>query len=275
MKRVLMATLALLCAALPSSAEQEARVRANAKMNVVTDEDIRAEVNFGREVAAAIAGKYKIYQNEQSTRHADLVAKSLARFANRPELNFTVVILDADPVMAVSAPGGYIFVSRGAMAAMDDEAELAGVLAHEIIHVSRRHIVNELNIRGMDTSPAAGLSHLIGGASDAVKLALQKAMGEAMKIMFESGFKRSDEIEADTMGTVLLSSAGYDCQALDRFLGKLKSAEGAETAEIEKIHAPFDERRKLIGEAIVKNGLPEGGFRGRERFHQFMSDFIK
>lgn len=271
MIRMLVAVLALVALSLPSAAEQPARVREHAALNVLTDEDVKAEVNFGREVAAAIAGKYPVYNNEPATRYLNLVAKTLARQSNRPELNFSVGILDSDMVNAVSAPGGFIFVSRGALRAMDNEAELAGVLAHEIVHVSQRHIVRELNIRGMDTSPAAGLSHLIGGASDSVKIAISKAMGEAINILFERGFKKADEIEADSLGTVLLSSAGYDSQALQNYFARLKSVAASDTASIEKIHAPFEQRESLISEVVSKNGLPSGGFVGKERFDQYIS----
>jgi predicted Zn-dependent protease len=271
MRKILLAVFALLALSTPSNAGQGARVRENSKMNVITGEDVRAEINFGREVASAITGKYKLYNNESATRYVNLVAKSLARYSNRPELNFTVGILDVDMVNAVSAPGGFIFISRGALEAMDNEAELAGVLAHEIIHTSQRHIVKELNIHGIDTSPAAGLSHLIGGASDSVKVALQTAMGEAMSILFERGFKKNDEIEADSLGTVLLYSAGYDANALEHYFGRLKSSNASETASIEKIHAPFGERENLIVEIIGKNGLPSGGFVGKERFAHFIS----
>ena len=269
MRHPLLAAGLLLLLAGPSFAGQ-ARVRASAQINEITSDDIKSEIMFGKEVAATILGKYPLYRNEPMTRYANLVAKSLARFSNRPELDFTVGILDSDMVNGISAPGGYIFITRGAIEAMDDEAEFAGVLAHEIIHVAQRHIVKELKIRGSDSSTAAGMSRLIGGGSESVKTAVATAMEGAMKILFERGYKKDDEMEADKLGTMLAASAGYDPTALKRYFTKLGSHKSAETASIEKIHQPLDERIVLVGGVIEKNGLSEGGYIGAERFRKFV-----
>ncbi len=244
------------------------RARAHAELQVVTTDDVKSEVAFGREVAAMILGKYPLYRDESLTRYVNLVARMLARNSNRPELNFTVGVLDTDMINGFSAPGGYIFVTKGAIDAMDDEAELAGVIAHEMMHVSQRHIVKELNIHGSDLSPAAGFSHMIGGAGDVVKVAFVKAMDEAVNILFERGYKKQDEIEADTLGTELIATAGYDPEALVRYFEKIKGGQEKETVTLKKLHPSFDERIGWIKQAVEKNGLGgEGHKKGVERFN--------
>ncbi|MBI3794550.1 MAG: M48 family metalloprotease [Nitrospinae bacterium] len=265
MRRIVFALLGLLTAVTPSSAERP-RDRANLSLSVVTAEDVKAEIDFGREVAASVLAKYPLYNNDKATRYVNLVGKSLARNAARPELEFKFGIIDADAVTAISAPGGYIFISSGALEAMDDEAELAGVLAHEIIHTSQRHIVKELNIKGADSTAAAGMSHLIGGATESVGVTLRTAMSGALNILFEKGYKRDDEIEADSLGTVLLSTTGYEPTALKRYFEKLKAAKNTGTESMEKIHQPFEARTGLVDKIIADNGLPEKGFVGRDRF---------
>jgi predicted Zn-dependent protease len=271
LQALISAGLILLFLSVPADAEN-VRQRANAQAELyVTEEDVKSEIIFGKEVAATILGKYPLYRNEGMTRYVNLVAKSLAKFSNRPELDFTVGILDTNMVNGISAPGGYIFITRGAIEAMDDEAELAGVLAHEIIHVSEKHIVKELNIHGSDSSAAAGLSHLIGGSGESVKVAISTAMGEAMKILFERGYKKNDEMEADRLGVQLATMAGYDPTALNRYFAKLKTGKSSETASIEKIHQPFDDRIQLLSHTIDNSGLPGNGFSGKDRFKKFVS----
>jgi len=231
-------------------------------------DDVKSEIAFGREVAAAILGKYPLYKDEKLARYVNLVAKSLAQYANRPELNFTVGILDTDMINGFSAPGGYVFITKGAIDAMDDEAELAGVIAHEMMHVTQRHIVKELNIHGSETSPAAGFSRMIGGATDVVKVAFVKAMDEAVKILFERGYKKQDEVEADTLATMLIASADYDPSALARYFGKIKKTEGQETQSLKKLHPSFDERIGWISQTLEKNGLAEAANKtGKGRFN--------
>src|SRR3989338_3678250 len=123
-----------------------------------TKDDVEAEIIFGREVAARILGRYKLYEDKNLARYINMVGRSAAQYANRPEIEFRFAILNTDIVNAFAAPGGYIFITKGALRLMEDEAELAGVLAHEVAHVSERHIVKELNIKGTEASPSAGLT---------------------------------------------------------------------------------------------------------------------
>lgn len=247
------------------------RLRSNHADKWLTVEDVRAEIDFGREVAARIIGKYSLYDNDALTRYVNLVGKSLAQYANRPELDFTVGILDSNIINAYAAPGGFIFITRGAIDAMENESELAGVLAHEIIHVSQKHIVRELEIRGSDNSSISGVSRLVGGATDAIKMAFVQAIDKAMNILLERGHKKDDELEADAMAVVLTAQANYDPRALLIYFEKIKKNRGEEMASIKKLHPPFEERIKLIKKAIEKGGLSGDG-KGEARFKKNRSD---
>ncbi|HWR72808.1 MAG TPA: M48 family metalloprotease, partial [Nitrospirota bacterium] len=88
----------------------------------LVEEDVAAEIEFGREVAARIIGRYGLYQNTAVTKYVNLVGKVVAMNANRPELEFRFGVLNTDQVNAYAAPGGYVFVTRGALAKMQDEA---------------------------------------------------------------------------------------------------------------------------------------------------------
>jgi len=172
--------MVLLCAAFPAqlvAAESEAQWRKRvSSTDEVAASDITEEVRFGREVAARVIARYGLYENLQLMKYVNLVGKVLAMSTNRPELEFRFAVLNTDEINAYAAPGGYIFVTRGALAKMRDEAELAGVLAHEIGHVVEKHVVKELDIKGNDDSAVSGLARVIGGSSDSARLAFAQAV---------------------------------------------------------------------------------------------------
>lgn len=218
-------------------------------------EDVRAEINFGREVAARILGRFKLNRDDILTRYVNLVGHSLLRHTNRPELDFHFAVLDSDTINAYTAPGGYIFITLGALTLMEDEAELAGVLAHEIAHATEKHIVRELNIKGSEQSAAAGLAHLLGGAGDPTKMAFVQAVDMAMDLLFTKGLNKQDEFVSDEIGTFLLATAGYDPSALQRYLLKVKKSREDKLQVLYSTHPAFEERLAALALAISENGL--------------------
>ena len=105
------------------------------------------EVEIGRDIAATIAGYYGVVQDPELTRYVNLVDLAVASVDPRTDIAYRFAVLDSDDVNALAAPGGYVFVTRGALALMNDEAMLAGVLGHEVGHVNRRHVVKEIQAR--------------------------------------------------------------------------------------------------------------------------------
>ena len=172
------------------------RVREHQMKKDISVDDIKAEIEFGSEIAARIIGKYGLYRNDDLTKYVNLITKSLATATNRPEIQFTAGILDTNTINAFAAPGGFIFVTKGVIDNVDNEAQLAAVVAHEMIHIVQKHIVKELNIRGYESSAVSGLTHLIGGTTDTARVAFSKAVDETITILFERGYKKADEIEA-------------------------------------------------------------------------------
>lgn len=220
------------------------------------DEDVKAEVVFGRGLAARILGKHTFYEDEKLNKYVNKLGKALAQFANRPEIEFRFAVLDTDTVNAYAAPGGYIFVTKGALQKMEDEAELAAVLSHEIAHVTERHIVRELNIKGTEVSPVSGFARALGGGSDAVRAVFTQMVDRAAEILFEKGLKKQDEFDSDRVATTIISTAGYDPSALRRYLKKISGAE-KETKTLTDTHPSFDERIKNVDAILADNQLTE------------------
>ena len=260
--------LALLVTASVTVYAGNSRLRSHQLKQWASVEDVQAEIEFGREVAARIIGKYSLYKDEILTRYLNLVGKSLAQYSSRPELEFVVGLLDTEVINAYAAPGGYIFVTKGALDAMEDESELASVIAHEIIHISNKHIVKELNIKGSDTSAVSGLGRLVGGASDAVKVAFSQTVDRAVKILFEDGYKKSAELEADSQGVILASMLSYDTTALMRYFRKVEKIKGEQVSQFNKLYPPFDERISFIKSSLTEAGIDNSDLKkGKERFN--------
>lgn len=282
---VMTVVLAILCSVFPANpgwAEQGAGWRerspaqgkdADAEARLVK-EDVAAEIEFGREVAARIIGRYGLYQNTAVTKYVNLVGRVVAMSANRPELEFRFGVLNTDQVNAYAAPGGYVFVTRGALAKMQDEAELATVLAHEVAHVAQRHVVKELNIKGADGSAASGLARLIGGGTDSARVAFSQTVDKALDILFKDGYKREDEMQADQNAVILSAAAGYDPAGLVRYFTRLNASKGKQTEILDKTHPAYDARITALTEAMNSEGVKGDSLKNeKERFATVQKQF--
>ena len=152
-----------------------------------------------------------LYDDPALQRYVTSLGGLLQQTSEQPEPPFTFVVLDSPEVNAFALPGGYVHVTRGLMALANDEAELAGVIAHEIGHVTARHSAERYS-HGL----VAGLGAAILGAvidnrsvSDFANLAAGA---------YVQGYSRSQELEADTLGVRYLSRAGFDATAMSSFL---------------------------------------------------------
>jgi predicted Zn-dependent protease len=247
----------------------EARKRISASEDELSDvSDIEAEIVFGRELSARILGNYSLIDDEGITKYVNLVGKALALYAGRPELEFYFGVLDTEEVNAFAAPGGYVFITKGALMKMDNEAQLAGVLGHEIAHIVEKHVVKELHIKGDEGSAAGGIAGLIGGATGTIRVALDQALDDASNILFNRGYKVADEIEADRVGILLASIAGYDPLALREFLSNVRSFE-VEDKTYKGEHPVFEVRMREIDKALDEHGLKNvKKAKVRDRFHE-------
>ena len=115
-----------------SGYSQEFRLRAHHLFWKNQEANTEREIDFGRGVSAKILGKYPILRDERTVRYISQIGTGISAQLGRPELRYYFGILDTDEINAFAAPGGYIFVTRGALILMSNAAQLAGVLAHEL-----------------------------------------------------------------------------------------------------------------------------------------------
>jgi predicted Zn-dependent protease len=264
--------LLLLPAAVRAGDEQAWRQRVSAgDAATSSNEDINEEVRFGREVAARMIGRYGLSANDSLNRYVNLVGQVLARSTNRPELTYHFGVLNTTDINAYAAPGGYIFVTRGALDKMRDEAELAGVLAHELTHVNEKHVVRELGIRSTEDSAASGLARLIGGGTETARIAFSQAVDKALDMLFTTGYKREDEVQADQGAIMICAVAGYDPSGLVRYFERISAAKGKSTEVLDKTHPVYDARIALLKDTMSKEGIDPVAYKTRkERFAEAM-----
>lgn len=155
------------------------------------------------------------YQDAELQRYVRELGLALAGESELPELDWRFTVLDTPIVNAFALPGGYVYVSRGLVELADNEAELAGVLAHEIGHVTARHSAERYG--GQILAGVAGLAAgiLLGGEAARVTSALGNVA--------LSGYSRSQEFEADTLGVRYIAQAGYDPEAMAGFLETMQA----------------------------------------------------
>ena len=139
----------------------------------------------------------------------------MAQGSTRPNLPWTFIVLDTDGVNAFAAPGGYVHITTGLLALIKNEAELAGVLGHEIIHITEKH-----TIRAIQKSKAVqmGAAETLSGSS----ALMQRAVTATYDNIVDRGFGRADENEADEKGVALANKTGYAPNGLVAFLTTLK-----------------------------------------------------
>lgn len=207
-------------------------------------------------VAARVLGRFPLQADEALTRYLNLIGTALAAHSSHSDLNFHFALLDSDTVNAYSAPGGYIFITRGALLQAQDKSELAGIMAHEIVHISERHIVKALSIRASDSGSSVGLGRLLSGSSDTARVAFGQAVDQAVVILFERGYNQQDELEADQVTTLLLAQSGYDPLALHRYLERAQALEQS-SASLNTTHPPSRQRLRTLDRVIEEEHLQE------------------
>lgn len=222
MRRVLI-TIALVLSAAPASAQGSVIDRARNQVDdlkrkrqalealVITDAEER---RIGENISARLRQRFGVVQDRKIHRYVTLVGTLAAQQSMRPSLAWTFIVLDTDGVNAFAAPGGYIHVTRGLLAMLRNEAELAAVVAHEIAHVDRRHTIN-----AMRKKRAADVvtDKTLGNRS----ALLQSLADVGYSEILENKFDRNDEIQADVAAFGTTQALGYASTSLGKFLRRL------------------------------------------------------
>lgn len=188
----------------------------------------KTEIDIGKKAKEEIVKEYGIYKDLDWQIYLDQVGQKVAKQCDRPKLAYDFTILDTDLLNAFALPGGYVFVTRGILMELADEAELSVVLGHEITHIAAWHGVEMLQRAGLlSTLTALGV---IGGAvvgAPEAAVAIGQAAG-VYENLYLLGYGRKNELEADRYGILYAARAGYDPEAALTFFKRLDKIEQEE-----------------------------------------------
>jgi predicted Zn-dependent protease len=189
------------------------------------------EIAIGRREDPKVRQQYGAYDNAELQKYVDGLGQRLAKASHRPGIEYHFLVVDSPDVNAFALPGGYIYITRGIMAYLNSEAELAAVLGHELGHVTARHSVQQLSAATAASVGASILQIFVPQTRGAIGDNLINVLGNALL----SGYGREHELEADRLGAEYLARTGYDPQAMVKVVGVLKNQElfDAEVAKAE------------------------------------------
>jgi predicted Zn-dependent protease len=208
------------------------------------------EIALGKQSDADIRKQMGVYEDQELQQYVARIGMRLARQSYRPELPWTFTVVDEPAVNAFALPGGFIYVTRGILPFLRNEAELAGVLGHEVGHVDARHSVDQYSKQLLTTGALAGASvflprwqSVLGAGSVAAQFAFLK-------------FGRDAELEADRLGVGYASGGGWAPRAMEGVLGtlgRLDAAQGSRRGvpNWAMTHPPAEDRMIKIQDAVT------------------------
>lgn len=220
----------------------------------------RQEVEIGRQInQQLVSSEVKLYRNREVNRYVNEIGQRLAATSDRPNLPFTFQVVDDDAVNAFATAGGFVYVNTGLLQRADNEAELASVIAHEIGHITGKHLVEQMR----RTAIAQGVSQAAGlDRNAAVQIGVELALRRPRS--------RQAELEADRSGLRNLGRAGYAQSAMVSFMKKLLGSGGA-PPEFLSTHPATSERIAALQRVIdpqrgnVGRGLDSTAYKAQIR----------
>jgi predicted Zn-dependent protease len=210
---------------------------------------LNKEVNMGRQLAADVDRQGKFIEDPVVTEYVNRVGQNLALHSDA-KVPFTIKVLDSDDVNAFALPGGFLYVNKGAILAADSEAELAGVMAHEIAHVTARHGVEQASKATLTNYAMIPLIFMTGGIGYIAYQAAQ--IGVPLTFL---KFSRNVETEADKLGAQYLWAAGYDPNNFLSFFEKLEKKEKHKPGTLSKLfgtHPPTPDRIVKVRDLLAR-----------------------
>ena len=215
-------------------------------------ERVIREIEYGRLLAHQIVKKYPLLEDDKANLYVNKVGKSVALFAGRADIEYYFAILDTDSINAFATPGGYIFITKGAIMLMKNESELAGVLAHEIGHVNCKHIMKELPPPRETGSFVDRAASLLVARGAVVSSAFSEVVNKAALLLFSKGYKRKDEFEADKYALYYTAETGYYPKGLVDFIKRvMKYKSKNSTAVVYNTHPSSKDRIDALQKTII------------------------
>ena len=212
----------------------------------------KEERQIGEQVSALLRAKFGVYQDKEVTKYVTLVGTTLALASDRPNLDWNFIVLDTDGVNAFAVPGGIIHVTRGLLGLLKSEAELAGVLGHELTHVTEKHAIAFLK-----QSKAISITTDAAGGGGAKEYLIAKASERLGHFFLDNEFKRQDEDQSDETGIRLANKVGYAPSGLAEGLKRIqaRNSDRVEKNGLFASHSVIKDRISNAEKLIAKEKL--------------------
>ncbi len=220
----------------------------------------RQEVQIGQQINQQLVSReIRLYRNSTINRYINEIGQRLAQESQRPDIPYTFQVVDDKGINAFATMGGFVYVNTGLIAAADNEAQLASVMAHEIGHIAGRHSIQQMRQMA-----------IARGVASAAGLDRSTAVGIGVELALRRPNSRQDEFEADQMGLQYLTQAGYAPSAMVAFMEKLLRSGGSVPSFL-STHPATGDRIKALDQAIeateanVGDGLNNNAYKNKIR----------
>jgi len=216
---------------------------ADAAIGKSEDEILAEELALGPELAGRILGAAPLWQDPQAQQRVNLLGRWMASQTTRPDLPWTFGVIDSPEINAFAAPGGYVLVTRGMYELLASDAEVAGVLGHEISHVVQRDHYNVIHKQQVTQAGISGAARQVSTGSLAGEYAKEYAQKFGARVLLAS-LDRDAEYRSDQAAEVYLVRSGFNPLALYAVLQKMTAfgTRSASLAQLYRTHPPLDER---------------------------------
>jgi len=204
---------------------------------------LETEIRMGKQYAMQVENSVKLVQDPVVNEYVNRIGQNLVRNSDA-QVPFTIKVIDSDEVNAFALPGGFFYVNSGLILAADEEAELAGVMAHEIAHVAARHMTRQMTRAQWANIGTIPLIFIGGG----IGYGIYEAAGLGLPLTFMK-FQRNFEAEADYLGLQYMYKTGYDPQAFISFFEKIQAKEKKKPGTLAKAFASHPQTPDRIEES--------------------------
>lgn len=228
------------------------------------------ERSIGAAMALQVVNRYHgIIEQDQLMKYVNLVGSAVALTCDRPNIPYHFAVLDDPSLNAFATPGGYVFVTQGLLRHIQNEAELAAVLGHEIGHITAKHILEIIQ----RSKKIEGITKVGLAFYDKNPESFQRLVDTATKKLLDEGLDQEKELEADRLGAIFASRAGYDPTAYLSLLDRLRKLKG-DDPNLFKTHPNFSARIENVQQALKDPTVQTTGVLLPERFKDSTGKFL-
>ncbi len=243
-------------------------VTGNRELSLMSEAE---EIAYGQQADVEIRREMGVYDDPRVQRYVSDIGHRLAQLSHRPHLPWTFTVVDHPAINAFALPGGYIYLTRGILPYLDNEAELAGVLGHEIAHVTARHAAQQLTRSGLGGIGLTVLSIFVPATRP-----FEDLTSAALGVAFLK-YGRDDERESDRLGMEYAARGGWDPAGVPAFLGTLARIDEMSARGIPNWLSTHPEPAERVVEAqpIVKKFASVSAIEdGRQRYLELLDGLV-